>query len=188
MPNPFGAVLSVTGLLSGFPGHITRGGGAPQNVSSKQVLTSTPNPISFGQALVIIGASNSYQSVADFILGGGTMSAALFAGIAVEEVKTSGSFPSVPGANVVGSYVPGEYADGFNFGSILVTVNNGTPVSQAPVYLRIAANVAVPNGVIGGFEAISTTGTIVLPGVVFTTGSMDSNNTAEITLLNRVAA
>ena len=116
------------------------------------------------------------------------MVAALFAGIAVEEVKTTGSFPSTPGVDVVGSYAQGDYADALNFGSIMVTVNNGTPVSQAPVYLRIAANVAVPNGVIGGLEAANTTGTIELTGVVFTTGQMDSNNSAEITLLNRVAA
>jgi hypothetical protein len=188
MSNSFGTVLAVTGLPLGFPGHVTRGGGAPQNISSKQVLTTTANPIQFGQAVVINAATNSYQSVADFINGGGTMTAALLAGIAVEEVKTTGVFPSTPGQDVVGSYPQGDYADALNFGSIIVTVNNGTPVSQAPVYLRIAANVAVPNGVIGGLEAGSTTGTIELPGVVFTNGSMDSNNSAEITFLNRVAA
>jgi len=124
--------------------------------------------------------------VTDFINGGGTMTAALFAGIAVEEVKTTGSFPSTPGVDVVGSYPQGDYADALNFGSIMVTINNGTPVSQAPLYLRISANAVVPNGVIGGFEAVADgVHTVELTGVVFTTGSMDSNNSAEITLLNR---
>lgn len=187
MPNPFGAVLPVTGLLLGYPGHVTRGGGAPQNISSKQVLTTTANPIQFGQAVVINTATNSYQSVADFINGGGTFTAALFAGIAVEEVKTSGSFPSTPGVSVVGSYPQGDYADVLNFGSIIVPVNNGTPASQGTVYVRVSANGA--NTIIGGIEATSdTTHTVALTGVVFTTGSMDSSNSAEITLLNRVAA
>ena len=97
MPNPFGAVLAVTGLPLGFPGHVTRGGGAPQNISSKQVLPTTANPIQFGQAVVVAAGTNQYQSVFDFISAGGTMVAALFAGIAVEEVKTTGSFPSTPG-------------------------------------------------------------------------------------------
>jgi hypothetical protein len=153
------------------------------------VLTTTANPIKFGDTVVINAATNSYQSVADFIAGGGTMTAALFAGIALEEVKTSGSFPSTPGVDVVGSYPPGDYADVQNFGSVIVSVNAGTPASQGPVYLRISANASVPTGVVGGLEAASdTTHTIALTGVVFTTGSMDSSNSAEITMLNRVAA
>jgi hypothetical protein len=188
MSNPFGQVVPVTGLLVGFPGKITRSG--DKVVATRQVLPSTPNAIQFGQAVVIVSDANggTYQSVADFIAGGGTMTAALFAGIAVAEVTTTGIYPVVPGTDQVGAYAPSLYADVMERGSLAVAINNGTPASQATVYLRIAANEAVPTGVIGGLEAGSTTGTIALTGVIFRTGSIDSNTVSEITLLNRVAA
>jgi hypothetical protein len=40
-------------------------------------------------------------------------------------------------------------------GSIPVTINNGTPVSQNPVFVRTALNGAIPAGVVGGFEAVA---------------------------------
>jgi hypothetical protein len=182
---PFGKVIPVTGLTGSFPGHVSRLG--VLNITARQVLPTTPNPISFGQAVVINPATNTYQSVADFIAGGGTFTAALFAGVAVEEVSTTGSYPYSE-AGSVGSYNPGDRAEALNFGTITIAVNAaGTPQSQSPVYVRVSANGA--NTIIGGFEAASdTTHTVELTGVVFSTGSLDANGNAEITLLNRVAA
>lgn len=183
---PFGKVVPVTGLTGSFPGHVSRLG--LLNITARQVLPTTPNPISFGQAVVINPATNTYQSASDFVAGGGTLTSALFAGVAVEEVNTTGGYP-YSGSGTVGGYNPGDRADVLNFGTITVSVNGSTaPVSQGAVYQRISANGA--NTIIGGLEAaadgVHTIGP--LPGVVFTSGSLDSNGNAEITLLNRVAA
>jgi hypothetical protein len=40
-------------------------------------------------------------------------------------------------------------------GSIPVTINNGTPVSQNPVFVRTVLNGSIPAGVVGGFEAVA---------------------------------
>jgi hypothetical protein len=181
----FGKTIPVTGLVGTFPGHVSRLG--PLNITARQVLPSTPNPISFGQVVVINPATNTYQSVADFIAGGGTFTAALFAGIAVEEVLTTGGYPYSPDAGVTGAYNPGNQCEAINFGTVSVPVNAGTPQSQGTVYVRISANGA--NTIVGGIEAASdTTHTVALTGVVFSTGVKDANSNAEITILNRVAA
>ncbi|HEY3987950.1 MAG TPA: hypothetical protein VGM02_01545 [Acidobacteriaceae bacterium] len=180
----FGKVVPVKGLVGSFPGHVSRLG--PLNITARQVLPTTPNPIQFGQAVVINPATNTYQSVADFINGGGTMTSALFAGIAVEEVKTTGSYP-YSANGTTGAYLPGDQAEVLNFGTISVAVNVGTPQSQGAVYVRTSANGA--NTIIGGIEATADAGhQVTLTGVVFSSGVLDSNNGAEITLLNRVAA
>lgn len=188
----FGATIPVTGLNNGFIGQISRTG--ERVVTSRPVLSTTPNPIPFGAPVVIIptaGGGDSYQSVADFIAGAGVFTAAKFAGVAVREVKTNLSYLALEtlGTPQIGSYAQNEMAEALERGSINVQVNVGAPASQGPVYIRIALNGAIPAGVVGGFEAAADgANTIQLTNVVFRTGVLDSNNVAEITLLNRVAA
>ena len=189
----FGVSLPVVALNNGFLGAVSRVGYPV--IVARQVLPTTTNPINFGDPVVFVtGGSDgdfALQSVADFIAGGGTFTAAKFAGVAVREVKTNLAYvalETIP-ANLIGSYAPGEMAEALESGSICVKINNGTPVSQGTVYIRIAANVGIPAGVVGGFEAVADgTNTVALTGVVFRTGNLDANGVAEITILNRVAA
>jgi hypothetical protein len=185
MSNNFGFVLPVTGLPLGNPGHVSRGG--LRIIRSRRVLSTAANPISFGQPVVINTANNAYESVADFINGGGTSTAALFAGVAIEEVNTNAGYPYTPGSAVTGSYLQGDPAEVLELGTgILVQVNVGTPASQGTVYVRVSANGG--NTIIGGFEATSdSTHTVALTNAVFT-GQVDSNGVAEIAILSPLAA
>lgn len=186
----FGQNVPVTGPLTGFPGKISRLG--ERVVASRQVLSTTTNPILFGAPVVLVPDSlgGTYQSVADFIAGGGTFTAALFAGIAVADVDTALSYPVTPGALIIGGYQPGLMADVLERGSATVTLNvPGTPVAGGPVYVRKVVNGSIPAGLVGDLEgAADGSNTVLLTGVVFRTGVVDANNSAEITLLNRVAA
>jgi hypothetical protein len=189
----FGAVIPVTGLNLGFVGQVTRLG--ERVITSRPVLSTAALNINFGDPVVIIpngsGGGDTYQSVADFIGQGGTFTAAKFAGVANREVKTNLSYTSLgnTGTPQIGSYAPNEMAEALERGSILVKINVGTPVSQGTVYVRTTLNGAIPAGLVGGFEAAADgSNTVALTGVVFRTGVLDANSTAEITLLNRVAA
>jgi hypothetical protein len=90
---------------------------------------------------------------------------------------------------LVGLYAQNELAEVLERGSITIKINNGTPVSQNPVFLRILANAGIPAGVVGGLEAVADgTNTVQLTNVVFRTGVLDANGVAEVTLVSRVAA
>lgn len=197
----FGTVLPVTGLNNGYLGQVSRLG--ERVITARPVLAFpaiTPTEIvSFGEPVVIIpnatsGLGDSYQSVANFIADGGTFTAARFAGVANREVKTNVQYTSLFALNnnTINSYGPGEMAEALERGSVTVLIRAGlTPPSQGPVYIRVAADPAVPTGVIGGFEGAPspvTASSILIPNVIFRTGLVDVNNVAEITLLNRVAA
>jgi hypothetical protein len=189
----FGTTIPVTGLNLGFVGTISRLG--ERVVATRPVLSTAAANISFGSPVVIIpngsGGGDTYQSVADFIAGGGTFTAAKFAGVAVREVKTNLAYVSLGnnGGPITGSYAPNEMCEALERGSITVPINVGTPASQGTVYVRVALNGAFPAGVVGGFEAAADgANTVALTSVVFRTGVLDGNKVAEITLLNRVAA
>lgn len=186
----FGATIPVTTMNNSFLGAITRIG--KRTVVARQILSTSATGAKFGDPLVIVpdNEGGKYQSVADFIAAGGTFAANLFAGVAVREVKTNLSYVSMQniGVGQIGSYAPGEIAEGLEEGSCGVKVNVSTGIiSQGPVYIRIGAN--GPNTIIGGFEsAPDSTYTVELAGVVWRTGVIDANGVAEITILNRVAA
>jgi len=189
----FGTVIPVTGLNNGFLGHISRLG--KRTVKSRQLLATTTSNLAFGGAAVIVpdATGGTYQPVADFIAGGGSASnmAKQFAGVAVREIKTNLQYGVNVGINTqtVNYYQPGEIAEVLEEGSVVVQINYGTPQSQGAVYVRTVFNASIPNGAVGGFEAQSDgTNNTLIPGVVWTTGVVDSNNCAEITILNRLAA
>lgn len=190
MPNYFGQYIPVTGLTLGFPGKVSRMG--ERVITARQVLSTTTNPISFGAGVVIVSdtAGGTYQSIADFIAGSGSFTAAKFAGVAISEVETTLGYPYIPGISVTGNYLPGALAEVLERGSIVVPVPVATGItSQGPVYVRITLNGEIPAGVVGDFEAAADGGnTVQLTNVVFRTGVLDANGMAEITLLNRVAA
>jgi hypothetical protein len=193
MSGSFGGTIPVTGLNLGFLGQVSRQG--ERVIASRPVLSTAAANINFGDPVVIVptaGGGDSYQQVGDFIAGGGTFTAAKFAGVANREVKTNLAFQTLGNTNatpLIGSYAPNELAEALERGSIVVKCNVGTPASQGPVFVRILANGGIPAGVVGGFEAAADgANTVQLTNVVFRTGVLDGDNCTEITLLNRVAA
>lgn len=192
----FGTTIPVTGLNLGFVGTITRL--ADRVVASRPVLSTAAANVNFGDAVVIIpnsttglGGGDTYQSVADFIAGGGTFTAARFAGIAIREVKTQLQYQTLgnTGTAQIGSYAPNEMCEALERGSIAVQCLVGTPVSQNPVFVRVSLNGAFPAGVVGGLEAVADGAhTVQLTNAVFRTGAIDGNFVTEITILTRAAA
>lgn len=154
----FGTVIPVLALNNGYPGNISRVG--ERVIHARQVLATTPNSITFGQACAIVADSlgGTVQSVADFIAGGATFLGSSFAGIAVRNVKTNLNFSTLGNIGnqtpYLGSFAPGTMAGVLERGSVDVVINNGQPVSQAPVWLRIALNGSIPAGIVGGLEAV----------------------------------
>lgn len=156
----------------GYPGTVSRSRDA---VISNRVVKSTDSVgIAFGEP-AILNSDNSYSRF------GSTGTAALFAGVAVREVKQSTDYFS---AN--GTYAPGQPCDVLSRGTISVVCNVGTPTAGGAVYVRVAANAGIPTGVVGGFEAAADgANTVLLTGVKWTTGKIDANKVAEITLTQR---
>jgi hypothetical protein len=197
-----GAVIPVTGLNLGFPGQPSRTG--EKVVTARQVDSAAAHNINFGQGVVILSATTTpaasiatpgtLMSIADFIAAGGTFTAAKFAGVAIREVKTQLLYTSLiqpASVTALGYYAPSEECEILTRGSIIVSIpaGTGTPAPEAPVFVRTALNGAFPNGTVGDFEAQADGGnTVQLTNVVFRTGVLDANGSAEITLLTRVSA
>lgn len=159
----FGTVIPVLALNLGFPGNISRVG--ERVVKSRQVLSTTANPLYFGQGAVIVPDSTggTVQSIADFINGGGNFNASLFGGVAIRNVKTNLNYSTLGnlGAPTLGSFAQGQEAGVLERGSTVITIAHGTPVSQASVFVRTGLNGAIPAGLIGDFEAVAD-GTVVV--------------------------
>lgn len=134
----------------------------------------TESPIVFGEP-VILNDDNTYSRF------GAAGTADKFVGVAVREVKQAIDYHEGNSA-----YIPGETCDVLNRGSITVLCNNGAPTAGGKVYIRITENAAIPNGVVGQFEAIADgSNTIEVPNLKWTTGKLDSNRIAELTMLTR---
>jgi len=160
-------------LNFGYAGNVSRSHDAI--ITNRIVKPSDSVSINFGDAVVLNG-DNTFSKF------GAAGTAAAFAGIAVREVKQSTVF----GSNVGGSYAPAEPCDVLVRGTATVVCNVGTPTAGGDVHVRIAANGAIPAGVIGGFEAAADgANTIKLTGAKWTTGKLDANRVAEVTLTQR---
>jgi len=176
-----GGVIGIS-MMNGFPGSFSRNGSCI--IANRLVKPTDANGPNFGNP-VVLNADNTYTDVATFIAAAGVMTAAKLAGIAVREVKQATAYA----AAAVGNYAPGQPCDVLQQGSIVVTCNVGNPAAGGAVYLRIAANGAIPAGVVGGFEAAADgANTVALTNVQWSTGVKDANGVAEITILQRLAA
>lgn len=159
-------------LNLGYPGNISRSSDAV--ISNRLVRSTDTDNINFGDPVVL----NADNTVSTF---GATGTAATFLGIAVREVKQNTDYFTSQGF-----YSPGQPCDVAERGTLTVTCNVGTPTAGGAVYVRIAANAAFPNGVVGGFEATADgTNTIQLTNVKWKTGKLDANKVAEVTILTR---
>ncbi len=159
-----------TSLNLGYPGSFSR-------MSDCVISNRTAkDKIPFG-APVVLNDDNTYSLFAT----GNT--ADDFVGVAVREVKQQTDFYEVSGI-----YNKGEPTDVLLRGSVTVEIKNGTPKAQGIVYIRTALNSSYPNSEIGDFEAAADgINTVELKNVKFTTGQIDGNGVAEITILTRQA-
>ena len=137
--------------------------------------------IKFGEPVVLTD-DNKYIGVADNIAAGTTFTAPTFAGIAVREVVQANVYDpqETPG------YAENSVVDVLTRGQCTVLCQRGVPKAGGTVYVRTAANNTYPTAVVGGFEATDDTGKVVaLTNVQWTTGNMDADKVAEVTVLTR---
>ena len=158
-----------TSLNIGYPGMPSR---SADSIIQNRIADAV---IAFGQA-VILKNTNRWAPVTDSTV------AADIAGIAVREVVQANTFD--PQSNP--DYVANAPCDVMVRGNCTVKCQRGTPAAGAAVYVRVKANNSYPNAVVGGFEASAdSTNTIQVTNIEWTTGSVDANGVAEVTIKTR---
>lgn len=131
--------------------------------------------IAFGLAVKLTGTNKWKQ------IGSGD-AATDVAGIAVREVVQANVYN--PQSNP--DYLDGTPADVMVRGNCIVKCQKGTPTAGSAVYVRITADEAHPEYLVGGFEAAADAGkTIQVTNIEWTTGVMDSNLACEVTVKTR---
>lgn len=162
-----GAVIGKR-LNLGYEGNISR------SVDAITTPMLTKGEVPFGRPVAI----NEDGTVSLF---GAESDVVDFVGISVREVKEAIDY----GTSASG-YLDKERIDVMNRGYMTVKINNGTPKVNGKVFIRIKENVAIPKGIVGGFEAEADgLNTVELPGVRFMSSNVDANKIAEITILSR---
>lgn len=170
-----------TQMNIGFPGSYSRNGDCI--IANRLVQSTDASGPKFGNG-VVLNTNNTYSDIATWIAAGGTLTAAVFAGIAVREVQQSTTYTTQSS----GIYNPGTDCDALERGSAVVNCLVGTPTSGGAVYMRKTLNASIPAGIVGGFEAAADgTNTVQLTNCQWTTGAKDANNVAELTILTRLA-
>lgn len=161
--------IITTSMPLGVPGDLSRD---VREATVEPYYNSTTVPVAGFGLPVKLGAQ---ASSATGIVGGDVAGSIL--GFSVRE------YPSQPGGNMAnlaaGAGVPMAGAIGIlKKGYIVVKCNNGTPVKEGPVYVRISA----PSGakVVGGIEATADgANTITVANCAFM-GPADADGNAEI--------
>lgn len=156
-------------MLSGYAGTQSRTADA---IIQNRIAKSN---ISFGHAVVLTN-DNKWDNVVE-----GT-TAAQIAGIAVREVVQANTFD--PQSNP--DYMAETPCDVMVRGNCTVKCQRGTPKSGDAVYVRVKANAAYQDAVVGGLEAtVDGVNTVQVTNIEWTTGVMDANGMAEITIKTR---
>lgn len=156
-------------MNNGYAGTISR---TADSIVQNRIAAGT---IAFGQA-VALKDDNTWRLVTT----GDT--AAVVAGIAVREVVQANTFN--PQSNP--DYVAKSPCDVLVRGNCTVKCQRGTPKAGDAVYVRITANNTYPDCVVGGFEAqADDANTIQVTNIEWTTGDIDSNKIAEVTVKTR---
>lgn len=168
-------VIPVKGILLGFVGNISNEGYSlrtPREVAPNDTLN-----VAFGETFVL-NTDNTYSSVKSYLLkGAGSITGLSAVGLAASNVNINPTYNTVGTNNVLtpgGVYTPGSMMDGLVQGTINVSCNNGTPVANGPVYMRLAVNAAVPAGVVGGLEAIADPNPVVATTLTTTAASANA--------------
>lgn len=156
-------------MLSGYAGTQSRTADA---IIQNRIAKSN---ISFGHAVVLTNDNRWDNVVKD-------TTAAQIAGIAVREVVQANTFD--PQSNP--DYMAETPCDVMVRGNCTVKCQRGTPKSGDAVYVRIKANATYNDAVVGGLEATADTeNTVQVTNIEWTTGVMDANGMAEITIKTR---
>lgn len=156
-------------MLSGYAGTQSRTADA---IIQNRIAKSN---ISFGHAVVLTN-DNKWDNVVE-----GT-TAAQIAGIAVREVVQANTFD--PQSNP--DYMAETPCDVMVRGNCTVKCQRGTPKSGDAVYVRVKADVTYQDAVVGGLEATAdAANTVQVTNIEWTTGVMDANGMAEITIKTR---
>lgn len=167
-----GSVIGVK-LNNGYAGTVSRT--ADCVIQNRIAKVAANADIPFGSA-VILNSDNTFS-----IVGTGA-TAAQIAGITVREVIQANTYN--PQSN--SGYVNESPCDVLVRGQCTVKCQRGTPAAGAAVYVRIAKNTTYQDAVVGGFEAVADgSNTIQVPNIEWTTGILDSNNVAEVTVKTR---
>ena len=166
-----GSVIGIS-LGLGYAGTPSR---QTDNIIRNRINNDSAN-IVFG-APVVLTTNNMYKNWA------ADSTAAVFAGVAVTNVKTNQT--AYNSGNIgTGYYSPKQAVDVLELGSIMVFCKNGTPEAGGAVYIR---TVAETGHEIGDFEAAADEGkNALIPNAKWTTGKINSDLLAEVTLLTRV--
>lgn len=131
--------------------------------------------IKFGEA-VILTSANKWDNVASTTVGTD------IAGVAVREVVQANTYD--PQSNP--DYKADTPCDVMTRGNVIVKCQRGTPTAGAAVYVRVAPNASYPTCVVGGFEASSdSTNSVQVSNIEWTTGDIDANLSAEVTIKTR---
>ncbi len=154
----------------GYAGNVSRD---RDNIIVSRVVKQGEQDILFGQA-VVLNEDNTIQKIGEE----NTQEQCI--GIAIREVKQTTNYFTSEGA-----YHQGDACSILTRGSITVKCNKGTPKAGGKVYVRTTQSESIENGGVGEFEAEQDTGNVELENVIFTTGQLDKNNIAEITILER---
>ena len=156
-------------MLSGYAGTQSRTADA---IIQNRIAKSN---ISFGHAVVLTN-DNKWDNVVE-----GT-TAVQIAGIAVREVVQANTFD--PQSNP--DYMAETPCDVMVRGNCTVKCQRGTPKSGDAVYVRVKANATYQDAVVGGLEATAdAANTVQVTNIEWTTGVMDANGMAEITIKTR---
>ncbi len=153
------------------------------NGSGVQTLSNVP----FGSALVLNG-DNTVSLFGQTGSGVSSATAATFAGIAVAETQQAFSYATgAAGGSPAGYYQPTQAADVLLEGSCTVfLLENASPAAVAggPVY--IVTGGTVTTSPIGSFATSASTPSgatgVQLTNCSWTTGKVDANNIAELTI------
>ena len=168
-----GPVIGKT-MLHGYAGSYAR---QPDMVADTHPLEGE-EALRFGDA-VIYGTAGAVRPF------GAEGTADTFLGVAVKEIKSTTDFLN----QNEGKYQPGEAVPVMKRGCVNVICQSGIPGPGGKVYIRIKANPAKPNAVVGGFEAADDTAGgdtyMVLLTNVQWKGTSDANGVAELCILTR---
>lgn len=134
-----------------------------------------------GSEQIAFGAALVYDGAGAVIPMGSGAGAEQFVGVAARELKSALNYLD----QNAGAYAPREAVPVFMRGCVNVKCQNGVPRLGGAVYVRVAANAALPNAAVGGFEAAedSTAANTVKLANCQWAGPADANGIAELRIL-----
>lgn len=168
-------------LNLGYAGKVSRDADV---LIENRIVSALSTAIPFG-APVVLNTDNTYS------MFGAASAIATFGGIAVAGVKQATNYYD----NEV-EYLPNQPCDVLVRGTATIICKAGTPTAGGKVFVTIAEDPDVPDVKIGDFVAKAHTYkdeennnvvcTVEITNAKWTTGYIDANDVAEVTLLTRV--